>query len=212
MGRKLFPGAAWWHVQFPCCSEMPPRDCNEPLNRKTDWTHSIQTLRWMQDSLFILTTRHKETSVLVQRIAGSYLLIVDTPVLATAKLVTISNLENSEQPMRTSFTRKFSVTALALGSKITEKTTTMMTPISSMTPTNMAPDREMKLQCSDGMVLAAQQWTSKASPLDDREGETRVSANDTTFKTCLMLNTEVWWSDRFIRTRNAGATGGVYTQ
>lgn len=149
----------------------------------------------MQDVLFFVHPRDEtqETAVLVQRIAaGSYLLIVDTPVLATAKLVTISNLENSEQPMRTSFTRKLSVTALALGSKITEKTTTMMTPISSMTPTNMEPDREMKLQCSDGMVLAAQQWTSKASPLDDREGETRVSANDTTFKTCLMLNTEVW--------------------
>ena len=81
--------------------------------------------------------------------------------------------------MRTSFTRKFSVTALALGSKITEQTNTMMTPTtSSIPPTKMVPARELTLQCSDGMVLAAQQWTSKASPLDDREGETRVSATD----------------------------------
>lgn len=36
------------------------------------------------------------------------------------------------------------------------------------------PVRELTLQCSDGMVIAAQQWYAKANPLEDREGETRT--------------------------------------
>lgn len=34
--------------------------------------------------------------------------------------------------------------------------------------------REITLECSDGMVLAAQQWYVKGNPADDREGETRT--------------------------------------
>jgi pimeloyl-ACP methyl ester carboxylesterase len=45
-------------------------------------------------------------------------------------------------------------------------------------PTNMNTMhphvRELTLQCSDGMVIAAQQWYAKANPLEDREGETRT--------------------------------------
>jgi pimeloyl-ACP methyl ester carboxylesterase len=43
-------------------------------------------------------------------------------------------------------------------------------PMDTMT----APARELTLQCSDGMVIAAQQWYAKANPLEDREGETRT--------------------------------------
>ena len=87
------------------------------------------------------------------------------------------------KPMKISLTRAISVTAHTLTStKITSNniitTKNMMAPTSgtTMTPAKMTPARELTLQCSDGMVLAAQQWYSKASPLDDREGETRVSS------------------------------------
>ena len=38
----------------------------------------------------------------------------------------------------------------------------------------MTPARNITLQCSDGMVIAGQQWSSKANPSEDREGETRT--------------------------------------
>jgi len=43
-------------------------------------------------------------------------------------------------------------------------TTTMVSPI---------PCEELTLQCSDGMVLAAQEWFKKGNPSEDGEGETK---------------------------------------
>jgi len=34
--------------------------------------------------------------------------------------------------------------------------------------------RELSLQCSDGMIIAAQQWSAKATPLGDCKGEIRT--------------------------------------
>ena len=68
------------------------------------------------------------------------------------------------------------VSALALGSGSSNNylITTFST---SSKNTMMSPGlRELTLQCSDGMVIAAQQWCVKANPLDDsnEEGETRT--------------------------------------
>jgi pimeloyl-ACP methyl ester carboxylesterase len=66
------------------------------------------------------------------------------------------------------------VRLIALGSSFIISLALTPSTNSPSTDTMAPPVRELTLQCSDGMVIAAQQWYAKANPLEDRDGETRV--------------------------------------